>query len=266
MLASSALRLRWAGPAPAAGLGDLGVDDPEVLLAADPARLARGRELPAGPGARRVAFALPGTADLRGNLTGLPGELGTGWVWLTSHRPALGPLLRARFGQPRSASLAEREWNVLCLLRAAGVGTPEPLCVGALGHGLVARRSFLVVRALEDAFPFPRWLATDGLGAERERGLTALGALLAHLARTGLVLPELAPEHLWVTPSGSGECETEGTGLRKNKLPGVFVADVQGARRARSAQESRRLLSEVLERVEGLESREREGLLERAAS
>lgn len=266
MVELPSLRLRWAGPAPSAGLGALGVDDPEALLAADPLRLARARELPAAPGSHRVAFALPGTADVRGNLTGRPGELGTGFVWLTSHRPPLGALLRARFGAPRSASLAEREWNVLCLLRAAGVGTPEPLCVGALGQGLVARRSFLVVRALEDAFPFPRWLATDGLGAERERGLAALGALLARLARTGLVLPELAPEHLWVTPSGSGECETDGPGLRKNKLPGVSVVDVRGARRARSAHESRRALAEVLARVEGLEARERDGVLARAAT
>jgi len=266
MIASSALRLRWAGPAPGAGLGALGVADAEVLLAGDARRLERARELSTAPGARRLAFALPGTADLRGNLTGRPGELGTGWVWLTSHRPALGPLLRARFGTPRSASLAEREWNVLCLLRAAGVGTPEPLCVGALGHGLVARRSFLVVRALEDAFPFPRWLATDGLGAERARGLQALGALLARLARTGLVLPALAPEHLWVTPSGSGECETEGPGLRKNKLPGVFVADVQGARRARSPDEPKRVLAAALARVAGLEAREREGLLAQTAT
>ena len=265
MVVPSALRLRWSGSAPAAGLAALGVRDPEVLLTADAGRLARARELPAAPGARRLAFALPGTPDARGNLTGRPGELGTGWVWLTSHCPALGSLLRARFGSPRSASLAEREWNVLCMLRAAGVGTPEPLCVGALGSGLVARRSFLVVRALEDAFPFPRWLATDGLGAERERGLQALGALLARLARTGLVLPELAPEHLWVTPSGSGECETEGAGLRKNKLPGVSVADVRGARRARSPEEGRRVLAEVLSRVEGLEAREREGVLARVA-
>lgn len=261
MIPPSALRLRWAGPAPAAGLGALGVDGPEPLLAGDAGRLERGRELPAAPGARRVAFALPGTADVRGNLTGRPGELGTGWVWLTSHRPALGALLRARFAEPRSASLAEREWNVLCMLRAAGVGTPEPLCVGALGHGLVARRSFLVVRALEDAFPFPRWLATDGLGAERERGLAALAALLARLARTGLVLPALAPEHLWVAPSGSGECETEGPGLRKNKLPGVFVADVRDARRARSEGEPRRVLAALLARIEGLEARERDGVL-----
>jgi len=261
MIASTALRLRWAGPAPRAGLAALGVDGPAPLLAAEPAQLPRGRELAAAPGTRRVAFALPGTPDVRGNLTGRPGELGTGWVWLTGHRSAVAPLLRARFGAPRSASLAERDWNVLCLLRAAGVGTPEPLCVGALGHGLVARRSFLVVRALEDAFPFPRWLATDGLGAERARGLAALGALCARLARTGLVLPALAPEHLWVTPSGSGECETDGPGLRKNKLPGVFVVDVQGARRARSEGELRRVLAEVLARVEGLEAREREGVL-----
>jgi hypothetical protein len=87
------------------------------------------------------------------------------------------------------------------------------------------------VRAPEDAFPLPRWLRTDGLGAERERGLEALGRALARLARSGVELHGLRAEHLWLTPSGSGECEThDHGGPRMNKLPGVTLTEVRGGR------------------------------------
>lgn len=248
-----------------AGLAALGLDSAEKLLEPELAHLTRARELSAAPGTRRIEFALPGTPDVRGNLTGRPGELGTGFLWLTSYATPLGTALRARFTAPPSASLAERDWNVLCLLRAAGVGTPEPLCVGAAGSGLVARRSFLVLRALADSFPLARWLATDGLGEERARGLAALGATLANLVRARWLLPELAPEHLWLTPSGSGECETDGPGLRKNKLPGVSVSEVRGARAVSSAAPILAALEHTLAGVAGLADAERAQVLARAA-
>ena len=91
MPSSRALRLTWSGTAPAQGLAALGPVSAESLLAAEPGRFERGRELAALRGARRLAFALPGTSDARGNLTGRPGELGTGWLWLTSYATALGP-------------------------------------------------------------------------------------------------------------------------------------------------------------------------------
>jgi hypothetical protein len=178
-----------------------------------------------------VRFPLPGTSDVRGNLTGRPGPLGTGWVWLTAYRGALRELLVARCTTPRSASLAEREWNLLCHLRAHGVGTPEPLLVGARGPGFVSRRSFVLVRAPEDALPLSRWLRTEGVGAERARGLEAVGRALALLVGARVGVPRLALDDLWLTPSGSGECETAlGGGLRKNKLPGVTLVRVRGAR------------------------------------
>jgi hypothetical protein len=254
----SAERLKWS--APGLELADLGVSAPDALYGTHGSRpdaLERFEVLEDSPARLRARFALPGTPDLHGNLTGRPRALGTGFVWLTVHRDrALGTLLRTRFGAPPSASLAEREWNVLCHLRAHGVGTPEPLVVGARGAGLVARASFLVVRALEGAFPLPRWLRTDAgveQPAERARGLAALALFLASLARSGVVLPALAPEHLWVTPSGSGECETEAPGLRKNKLPGIALAEVHGARlgpaSARRAERMLQSLAEGLGRV-----------------
>ena len=150
--AGEELRLKWG--ASGVGLADLGVESIERLF--EPAGLERLEELEPSTGRARWRFALPGTSDLRGNLTGKPGPLGTGWVWLTVFHGGLGELLRARCTQPRSGSLAEREWNLMCHLRAHGVGTPEPLLVAARGNGFVSGRSVLLVRAPEDAFPLER--------------------------------------------------------------------------------------------------------------
>jgi len=230
---SAAERLVWA--APGLDLAALGLDSAAELFAPTAALSPRLETLERSPARARFRLPLPGTPDARGNLTGRPGALGTGWLWLSTYSGGLGELLRARCTRPRSASLAEREWNLLCHLRAQGVGTCEPLLVGARGAGLVSARSFLLVRAPEDAFPLPRWLRTDGIGAERERGLRSLGLMLARLAHAGVEPRALRAEHLWLTPSGSGECETHGDdrGPRKNKLPGVLLVEVGGARLAR---------------------------------
>jgi len=242
----SSERLKWA--VPGVDLAALGLATSAELFAPTAALSPRAEVLADGPERRWVRFPLPGTADARGNLTGAPGPLGTGWLWLTVYpRAGWRAPLAARFSAPRSASLAEREWNLLCHLRARGLGTPEPLLVGARGNGPVARHSFLLVRALEDAFPLPRYLRTDGVGPERERALQALGHFFRLLARAGVELPELAAEHLWLTSSGSGECETEAPGLRKNKLPGVALASVAGGRFARRSAE--RTLLRIFERL-----------------
>jgi hypothetical protein len=166
-------------------------------------------------------------------------------LWLTVYAGGWPGLLAARFTAPRSASLAEREWNVLCHLRAHGVGTPEPVLVGARGAGLVSSRSFLVVRAPEGAFPFPRWLRTDGIGPERARGLEAVGRALAALRRAGVELPGLGCADLWLTPGGGG-CEDEvASGPRKTRLPGVTLAEVRGARLRPRAAVAERVLAEL---------------------
>lgn len=247
-------RMRWA--APGLELSALGLSTVHELFEPSAALSPRLAVLSESAVRLRVSFPLPGTPDARGNLTGKPGPLGPGLLWLTVFRGGLGELLRARCTHPRSASLAEREWNCLCHLRANGVGTPEPVLVGARGAGLFASRSFLLVRAPADAFPLPRWLRTDGIGAERERGLEALGRTLANLLRSRLELPELCAEHLWLTPSGSGECEThDHGGLRKNRLPGVTVTDVRGGRlRARAASDLPALFAELRGLVGAAES------------
>jgi len=261
---SSSLRATWAQP----GLGPeaLGLASLEELLEPAAAPLERRTVLDETPARTRLAFALPGTPDPRGRLTGKPGPLGTGFVWLSVHHGPLRALLRARWSHPRSASLAEREWNLLCHLRAHGVATPEPLLVAARGAGLVSSHSACLVRAPEEAFPLPRWLRTDGhgtgaLAAERGRGLEALGRALARLLASGIALPDLRAEHLWITPSGSGECEThDHGGLRKNKLPGVTLTEVGGARLAPVA--PRRLLAPLLaDLAQSLTEEERETLV-----
>lgn len=238
-------RLAWATP----GLGPdaLGLDSMRELFEPSAALSPRLERLERSATREHVRFPLPGTPDARGNLSGRPGPLGTGWLWLSVHRGGLGALVRARCTHPRSASLAEREWNLYCHLRERGVGTPEPLLVGARGAGLVSMRSFLLVRAPVDAFPLPRWLRTDGHGAARARGLEALGRALALLLASGVEFARLSAEHLWITPSGSGECETEDRGgLRKNKLPGVTLVDVRGARFGTRPSVRRRRLDELL--------------------
>jgi len=238
-------RLTWG--VPGAALADLGLDSSAPLFSGGAELGPRREVLEDSPARLRVRFALPGTPDARGNLSAKPRALGTGFLWLTIPRGSTRELLRARFTAPRSLSLAEREWNLLCVLRAAGVGTCEPLLVGALGAGLVSARSFLLVRAPAVAFPLSRWLRTDALGAERERGLAALGLFLGRLGRAGVRLAGLSAADLWITPSGSGECETHGpeSGLRKNKLPGVTLVEPRGARRDAVPTDCTRLFAEL---------------------
>lgn len=220
-------RLKWG--VPGCALEALGIASSAELFSPLERPIPRAQVLAEDAGQRRVRFPLPGTPDLRGNLTGKPRELGTGWVQLTAYSAPWGDALRCRLTRPRSASLAEREWNLLCHLRSAGIGMPEPLLVGARGRGFVARRSFLVVREVEDGIPLARWLRTDGIGAERERGLRALGLMLAGVVRAGVWLPGLRMEHVRVVPSGAGGCEgAEVGGVRRNRMPGVALVDVGG--------------------------------------
>ena len=141
---SSASRVQLAPGVPA--LESLGVSGPEELLCPGGApertgvrvRNAGGDALRGdSPGPRDRAilrFPLPGTPDDEGRLGGRPGEVGTGWVVLSRwHSPSLVALLRSRFTAPRSSSLAEREWNLLCRLLDHGVGVPPPRGGGGRG-------------------------------------------------------------------------------------------------------------------------------------
>ena len=145
-------------------------------------------------------YPLPGTpADEGGGLTGRPCGAGTGWVRLKRFRRAgVRDLWYARFSAPRSLSLAEREWNLICYLRAHGVGTPAPMAVGRVGGGVFARRSFLVTRELDATRPLPDAIQEARDPAARRALAEATGSLIARIFRSGAVLPELRARDLWV--------------------------------------------------------------------
>lgn len=236
------------------GLADLGLGapfDPWV----DPAapldergaeELAPTRLLRRSRGYLCVRLPLPGSPDECGRLTGRPGPAGTGWIVLERWSGgSLRALCRARFTAPRSASSAERRWNLLCYLLAHGVGTPEPLAVGARGRGLFAAHSFLVTRELTNHAPLSRWLADVRAPEARGRGLTALASALTRLFAAGVRPAALRPEDLCLsapeaTPARA--CAPAGPvpGLRVNRLPGVAVVELLRARLGTPLAPSRR--------------------------
>ena len=226
-------------------LAALGAWTPGDLLGggARPATWIRAEVLSESPASVRLRLPLPGTPDTAGRVHERPRGAGTGHVWLERFGPGTGwsELLAARFTAPRSASVAERRWNLYCHLRGAGVATPEPLAVGARGRGPLARRSFLVVREPERGLPLREWFAAAGELARRRRGLEALGAALARLLVSGAVLPDLAPEHVRVVEAdagaGGGDCAARSLaapgaerGRARRQLPEILVVDVVGGR------------------------------------
>ena len=140
---------------------------------------------------------LPGQEGLRG----APRGIGTGWIRLRSYAPwSAWRSLGSRLSAPGGATPAEREWNLLCHLRAAGVATVEPLAVVADGD---RRRSVLVTR---DVDPGPTLAEALALGEERIPGLEeALAHLAGRLAAAGAVLPGLAAERIRVQGLGEGQ-------------------------------------------------------------
>ena len=140
---------------------------------------------------------LPGQKGLRG----APRGIGTGWIRLRSYAPwSAWRSLGSRLSAPGGATPAEREWNLLCHLRAAGVATVEPLAVVADG---ASRRSLLVTR---DVDPGPTLAEALALGEERIPGLgEALAHMAGRLAAAGAVLPGLAAERIRVQGLGEGQ-------------------------------------------------------------
>lgn len=259
-----------------AALGAAGADD---LLdpAGRPVGWERAELVAEDAGAATVRLPLPGTPDASGRVFERPRGAGTGHVLLKrfdgTGRGALWRALRARFTRPPSESLAEREWNLLCHLRAAGVGTPEPLAVGARGPRGFASRSFLVTRDPEGFRPLAEWLGAAE-GEARLRGLRAVGAFLARLFRSGTRLPALAAEDVLLSADEACAAEeidllASGARTRPNRLPGVVLARVEGGRiLPRLGLDERlaalRRLDEGTRGVPGLTGRDRARVLARA--
>ena len=250
-------RIQLAGELPT--LRALGVEEAEELFRPGGNPDQRGAVLEGDPGGRSIVrFPLPGTPDAGGRPTGRPGQLGTGWVVLSRWcRASLGELVRSRFTAPRSASLAEREWNLYCHLLGHGVGVPRPLAVGARGRGLFSRDSFLVTRELGGFEPLKEWAGRERDPERRRRAAVALGLLLANVVRAGVLLPRLSVEDLGVKPEPrddvGGFCDANLPSvpgrLKIRHLPGMAILGVRGGllRKTLGPKEVHAMLSHLLE-------------------
>ncbi|MFT7679560.1 MAG: hypothetical protein ACI8QC_003564 [Planctomycetota bacterium] len=208
-------------------------------------------DLPATAGSQRLRLPLPGTR-VEGQATrGRPRGAGTGWLELVRFADSgLGSLLRARFTHPRSTSLAEREWNLLCHLRGAGISTQEPMAVAWAGTAPLRQRSALVVRALDGFKPAPEVLRALPVSDGRRQALRAMGLFLGRLLRSGVELPALCAEHLQISTaeltkaeSSADACGLEQVlgaraksppppvpGMAWRELPEVALTAVEGGR------------------------------------
>jgi hypothetical protein len=191
-------------------LSALGASEPEALLGGvallDEARM---EQLEEGPGWTLFRLPLPGTPlDDGGPLTSSPRGSGTGWVRLLRFDGApKRRLWSARFTHPRSASLAERRWNLVCVLRGAGVVTPEPLAVVAEGSAVASSRSALVWREADEGVPVMQALRTRR-GKDRALVLDALGRFLLHLSVSEVEPFQLDPLRLRVLGEGGTQPES----------------------------------------------------------
>jgi hypothetical protein len=212
------------------------------------ARLATGarvQRLQAEPGRTLLRVPLPGTPDASGRRLELPRGAGTGW--LRAHVYERGALSRfaSRWGAPPSSSPAARRWNLLCHLRAQGVGAPRPLALLEAGRGL-RQVSVCVEAELAGFEPLPRWLAR-ARGAARGRGLRSVGLALAALDRSGVRLARGRAEHVLVQSDLEADADDDcaalsiarlreesglwrDRGLARARLPAVAFDDLDGAR------------------------------------
>jgi hypothetical protein len=242
-------------------LASLGVADAGALMQPDSSPSERGQVLERDGGFTRLRYPLPGTPagqDEEGRpKRGKPMGAGTGWVDLLrwTHAPLVSSL-GARLQAPRSGSLAERWWNLACRLLEAGVATPEPLAVVARGDGLVARDSYVIVRAPTGFLPLPDWLGTVHEPRDRRRGLQALGRLLARLLRSGVELPELSARDVSMALLPAGCCGDEEETPPGNRMPSVLLTSLAGGRlHAQSTTASARLLARLAAEVDATTTR-----------
>ena len=218
-------------------LAALGAERADDVLGGALSEEARAELVSEDAESRLVRCPLPGTPGDDGRLTASPCGAGTGFVFVRRYR-AVGwrRLLATRFQAPRSTSLAAREWNLVCALRAEGVATAEPLALveaprRTLAGALFAVESAFVTRELEGLRAAPEWFAAlradPALGSvDERRGVRALARFLGQLVKTSVELPELEAAHLFL---GEPQHFTERMrGLRVSALPRVALASVRG--------------------------------------
>lgn len=220
-----------------ADLAALGADSPEALLGTGGRLWGAGRAQVVGRSDDHelLRVPLPGTSTDGLNLLGSPAGAGTGWIYVRRYRST--PFLeraRHRLTQPRSQSAAERDWNLLCLLRAAGITTPEPLAVASEAHPLYSPRSALVTRELSDFRPALEWLAMAEDPVLRNAGLASLGRLLGRLRRAGVQVGGLRADALHLAlPEDDSSCHGPPVGEGRLRWRRAPEAALTGLRRAR---------------------------------
>lgn len=206
-------RIRLARGVPGIeSLGARSFDD--FFRAAGAPGFERAKAIAAQEGLEVLRYPLPGTPEQRNVLVGLddphekgaigrlssrPMGAGTGFVILRRYtRASLRERWRSRFTHPRSTSLAEREWNLMCRAREHGVATPEPLAVGRGEGAVFAERSFLVVRELDDMLSLRQWADASLDPRLREHIRDALVLALERLWSAGVWLPNVKADNILV--------------------------------------------------------------------
>jgi hypothetical protein len=149
---------------------------------------------------------------------------------------------RARLTHPRSTSLAEREWNLVCRARSLGIGAPEPLAVGRGEGDVFAQRSFLVVRELEGMLSLREWLRTPLDASHRSQIASALGGALARLFAAGIWLPHLTADDICIGPPRNAagadpDCIARSIAALQGDIEEVRASVIAGALRWGSAPE-----------------------------
>jgi len=169
----------------------------------------RAKLLRASGGFEEIRYPLPGALRMLGEETHSRGKsLGahtggsdTGFVILRRFtHSTLRDRWRARFTPPRSTSLGEREWNLVCHMRAHGVGAHEPLAVGRGEGSVFAERSFIAVRELEGMLSLKEWARAELDPTLRDRIRGSLSLALEKLWRAGVWLPDVSADDVLVGP------------------------------------------------------------------
>jgi 3-deoxy-D-manno-octulosonic acid kinase len=117
------------------------------------------------------------------------------------HGGVFAPLTGDRFLVP---TRAPREAAASITLRARGIDTPELLAYALYPAGPGLRRVDVCTRFVPDSWDFGAVLAGLAPGIARGAAERAVLDLLARLARTGVVHPDLNVKNILLVPDGSG--------------------------------------------------------------